>query len=288
MKWTREQTNLLIENYPIRGKQFCCELLGLSEGSVRQKAFTLKLRHDKFLPGFFKEWQQRAALSKVGKKRPEQAEVMRRLHRDGKLLKTAEQKVAQGIRLKKWVAEHGPFGPPPGKKITPEQRNKINAGIQRARGDLFSKWNSPERTQQRSDVRKRVAQMTPAESVYSKTKGGMREDLGLYFRSSWEANIARYFNLLVKHGKILKWEYEAERFDFLQIKRGCRSYCPDFRITRTDGGTYYVEVKGWMDAKSKTRLDRMKRYYPQVEIELIDEKRYKEIRKWAKIIPGWE
>lgn len=43
-----------------------------------------------------------------------------------------------------------------------------------------------------------------------RSKGGIRPDLGRYFRSAWEANIARYLNFLQKHGEIESWEYESE------------------------------------------------------------------------------
>ena len=53
--------------------------------------------------------------------------------------------------------------------------------------------------------------------------GGRRDDLdGLFVRSSWEANYARYLNWLVKLGEIKGWEYEADTFAFDKIKRGTR------------------------------------------------------------------
>ncbi len=108
-----------------------------------------------------------------------------------------------------------------------------------------------------------------------------------FARSTYEANIAAYYQFLQDGGSIAKWEHEPDTFWFEKIRRGVRSYLPDFKITRNDGTIYYVEVKGYMDPKSATKLKRMKKYHPKVELELIDVERYKEIKKSAKFIKQW-
>ena len=76
-------------------------------------------------------------------------------------------------------------------------------------------------------------------------RAGRRPDLGhVYFRSAWEANYARYLNFLRKQGQIIDWRYEAATFPFTAIKRGCRSYTPDFEVLVSDGRVEYHEVKG--------------------------------------------
>lgn len=128
-------------------------------------------------------------------------------------------------------------------------------------------------------------------SGYSRGKMGRREDLGnQHFRSSWEANYARYLNWLQVKGDILRWEFEPDTFWFEAIKRGVRSYLPDFKVWPADGGEpYYVEVKGYMDAKSRTKLKRMQKYHPTVKVELFDAKRYKVLdRRMKNTLPGWE
>lgn len=82
---------------------------------------------------------------------------------------------------------------------------------------------------------------------------GKRKDLNQYFRSNWEANIARWFN----HEGI-SWSYEPKVFIFDGIKRGTVSYCPDFRV---DDG--WVEVKGLLDSRGRTAIRRFKKYYPE-------------------------
>jgi predicted nuclease of restriction endonuclease-like RecB superfamily len=118
-----------------------------------------------------------------------------------------------------------------------------------------------------------------------RTVGGQE----VYFRSRWEANYARYLQWRLERGEIAKWEHEPETFWFEAIKRGCRSYLPDFRITRPDGTIYFVEVKGWMTQKSRTKLKRMAKYHPTVELELVERKQYEQIEKqFSKILPDWE
>jgi hypothetical protein len=73
-----------------------------------------------------------------------------------------------------------------------------------------------------------------------------------FFRSGWEANVARLLN----HRNI-SWEYEPEVFFYEKIKRGTNSYCPDFRTK-----TFYLEVKGYLDSKGRAAIRRFKKYYP--------------------------
>lgn len=91
-----------------------------------------------------------------------------------------------------------------------------------------------------------------------------------YYRSRWEANYARYLQLLKENGEIGEWEHEPDTFWFHAIKRGVRSYLPDFKVTHNNGDIVYHEVKGWYDKRSKTKLKRMAKYYPDVKLEVID------------------
>lgn len=108
-----------------------------------------------------------------------------------------------------------------------------------------------------------------------------------FARSSWEANIAAYFEWLKQKGQIKDWEHEPETFWFNAIKRGVRSYLPDFRITDKSGKVYFEEVKGYMDAKSKTKLKRMAKYHPQVDIRVLGKDRYAAIERQWRVIPDW-
>lgn len=108
-----------------------------------------------------------------------------------------------------------------------------------------------------------------------------------FARSSWEANIGAYLQFLRDAGEIDDWAHEPEEFWFEKVKRGTRSYLPDFKVWKNDGSFYFIEVKGYMDARSKTKLNRMKKYYPHIEVQLIDSKRYREIKKGSKSIKAW-
>lgn len=110
-----------------------------------------------------------------------------------------------------------------------------------------------------------------------------------FFRSRWETNYARYLEWLRAIGQIQSWEHEPHTFWFAGIKRGVVSYLPDFRVTNPSGSVEWHEVKGWMDARSKTTIARMAKYHPNEKLVVIAEKQYKEIkRKVSSLIPGWE
>lgn len=125
---------------------------------------------------------------------------------------------------------------------------------------------------------------------WTHVKQGKRADLdNRYFRSAWEANYARYLNFLIVAGEIKEWEYEAVRFEFEGIKRGTRSYTPDFKVTNLDDSVQFHEVKGWMTQVGKTKLKRMAKYHPDVKVIVIGKDEYYAIAKECKnLIPNWE
>lgn len=126
----------------------------------------------------------------------------------------------------------------------------------------------------------------PVKNPYNRSKQGHYDINGkdFFFRSSWEANYALYLDFLIKQEKILSWEFEKDVFWFEKIKRGVRSYLPDFKVVNLDASIEYHEVKGWMDDKSRTKLKRMSIYHPQVKLVLIDKEPYGEIKKKLGIL----
>lgn len=126
--------------------------------------------------------------------------------------------------------------------------------------------------------------------MYSRARGGKRPDLNnKYFRSSWEANWARYLNWLKDVGEVVAWEFEPQTFEFAAIKRGARFYTPDFRVVNKDGSVEFHEVKGYMDATSATKLRRMAKYHPGVRVVVIDKPAYRSVaNKVSSLIPMWE
>lgn len=108
--------------------------------------------------------------------------------------------------------------------------------------------------------------MVKSTSAGWRTIGGKR----IYFRSEWEVHYAMYLEFMLQKGIIKAWEHEPQTFWFLEIKRGVRSYLPDFKITQPDGSHYWVEVKGYMDSKSITKIKRLRKYYPEEKIYIAD------------------
>lgn len=127
------------------------------------------------------------------------------------------------------------------------------------------------------------------ENNYSRGRGGRRADLeNRYFRSTWEANYARFLNFLLGRRLIDAWQYEPKTFVFTGVTRGVLSYTPDFMVAEPDGTTNFHEVKGWMDPKSKAKLRRMSEFYPNENVIVIGPDEYKSISKWSRLIDGWE
>lgn len=87
---------------------------------------------------------------------------------------------------------------------------------------------------------------------------GKRDDIKVgsksqFFRSSWEANVARW---LSSRGET--WVYEPEVFFYEGVKHGTVSYCPDFKT-----GEGWIEVKGMLDGHGQTAVRRFKKHYPE-------------------------
>lgn len=118
-------------------------------------------------------------------------------------------------------------------------------------------------------------------SGYSNIQRGYYDINGttMFFRSKWEANYALYLDFLTDHGEITKWEFEPDTFMFEAIKLGTRSYTPDFKVYKKDATHEYHEVKGYMDSRSKTKLKRFAKYYPDENLVLIDGDLYRTLVK---------
>ena len=78
-----------------------------------------------------------------------------------------------------------------------------------------------------------------------------------------------FLEKLRQERKIIDWKHEPKCFWFDGIKRGVRSYLPDFCITHLNGREEWCEVKGYFDSKSQTKMKRMAKYYPEVNIRLV-------------------
>lgn len=291
-KYSQEEIAFLKCNYPIKGKLWCMEKMNRTEASIRYHAAKLGLRLNTDSE-FFKEFQSRAAKSKIGKKRPEHSKLMSEYSKDGRIPSfskniSKKERERRSIQQKILIKKNGHPKGFLGHKRTEKEKAEISETFKKMWSDPDHIVNSDEYRQKISDRMTKYRANNPYSNPYSRTKSGTVIVGGktFYARSEWEFNIANYLEFLKKNNEIVDWEHEPKTFWFENIKRGVRSYLPDFLVHSKDG-EYFIEVKGWMDAKSKTKMKRMSKYYPDVRIELIDQNRYKEISKMAGVISGW-
>lgn len=110
-----------------------------------------------------------------------------------------------------------------------------------------------------------------------------------YYRSAWEANMARWLQYQKEKGWILDWEHEPKTFWFPGIKRGCVSYKPDFCVYKLDGSCEWVEVKGYFDSKSLTKIKRFRKYFPDETLKVVDQEFFKKNNaKLSLLVKDWE
>lgn len=107
---------------------------------------------------------------------------------------------------------------------------------------------------------------------------GERNDLGnMYFRSSWEANLARILTY-----KNIQFEYEKEIIVVDDL-----AYLPDFTLN----DNYIIEVKGIWDKASLEKVDAFIRHFPQKHLQIIDYDNYLELNaiySHCKSLHNWE
>lgn len=92
--------------------------------------------------------------------------------------------------------------------------------------------------------------------------GGKR----FYSKSKREVAYARMLEGRKKSGDIVDWQYEVKTFYFEGERRGPVNYKPDFCILERDGTMSWHEVKGWMDPKSKSKVKKFKKYFPNEKL----------------------
>ena len=111
-------------------------------------------------------------------------------------------------------------------------------------------------------------------------KGGIREDLGHYVRSNWEADFARILNL-----HKVTYQYEPHTFTLTRKNGNKLSYTPDFFTPATN--TYY-EIKGWMHDLDAEKIKLFEEQYPQYNFVLIDKTKFAEFALQYKNLVKWE
>lgn len=101
------------------------------------------------------------------------------------------------------------------------------------------------------------------------------EDKKYYFRSQWEKRYAKDLEWRKEKGLIRGWEYEPQTFWFEGIRRGVVSYKPDFKVIELDGTHKWIEVKGYLDPRSKTKIKRFRKYFPEETLTVLNESFFK-------------
>jgi hypothetical protein len=319
-KWSADEDATLREMYAGHTRNEIAARLGRSEPCVRSRCWILGLNSKRrpwtnedlaIVRRWYEERRGRPldlkalavvlgrsddSIAIVAGRRLGLAERSRKLERrkDAPKYATDEaRRAALSARQKAWIAAHGHPRGYLGHKHGPETRALMSAASRAMWANPNSAIHSELTKQGRSD---RMCALNAngrfgGVRAYSRAKSGRRPDLGgRYFRSAWEANYARFLEMLKRRGEISAWEYETQTFMFEAIKRGTRSYTPDFKVIYPDGRHEWHEVKGWMDAKSATRIKRMAKYYPKETIRIVGEPWFKaaNTRGLALAIPGWE
>jgi hypothetical protein len=112
-------------------------------------------------------------------------------------------------------------------------------------------------------------------SVYTRGRGGFRQDIGFYVRSRWEANFAR----ILLHLQ-LPFEYEKRTFHLSDGK----TYTPDFCID----GAVWIELKGYMNTASRAKIDQFRKDYPDEILWIVGPDLYKILKQHYTAIVNWE
>ena len=120
--------------------------------------------------------------------------------------------------------------------------------------------------------KKKSKTVRTAAGNFARTKKGIRKDIHpkYSFKSATEANFARILDFLG-----LKWKYEERAFTFDGYKNKPHVYIMDFEVLpskkKIPSGIEcgWVEIKGYMDARSRSKLRRYKANYPEEAAKTI-------------------
>ena len=315
-QWTEEDKRILIKLYPTHSNKELCVILEKTDGQLRWMKEKLGL-NSKFKPFTDEEKKQiedfyknnldtidlESFANKIGRQKTSISRYARKIgltkynrhlsQKSKEKLKSSLEEYRktdeyindvkrQQVKLLNYYARNqhprGMLGKHHSKE-TCEQLSKSHF-------DLFANMSQEEkhnRAMKAVQTKRKNGGFSTTSNSYSRCRGGIRDDLNQYFRSAWEANIARVLNYL--H---IEWKYEYKRFNFENEVDDVLSYQPDFYLPTIDK---WIEIKGWMDEKSKKRLDLFKKYYPKENenLYLVDELVYREIeQKYSSLIKNWE
>lgn len=296
MLWTDEEKQLLIENYSSMTNKELCELLNKTEGQIRGLKERLRLNsksnpftneEKEIIINYYKSHKdnlnldelsnlihrQKTSISRFARKvgltdngRPMTDESIKKLKNSLKIYReTDKYKNDTYLRQKELLNYYANNIHPKGmlgKHHSEETKKQMSKShIELAASMTYDEKHEIAMKALKTKKKKGTTNNTTS-NAYSRTKGGKRKDLNnQYFRSSWEANIARILNY-----EDIEWNYECQRFYFEDESDHVLSYQPDFYLPQFHK---WIEVKGWMDEKSKIRLEKFKKEYPEENENLI-------------------
>lgn len=111
-------------------------------------------------------------------------------------------------------------------------------------------------------------------------KGGFRDDLGHYVRSSWEADFAR---VLKYNG--LDYDYEPEQFELTLDDGRTVHYTPDFYVKSLDT---WFEIKGFMRDMDAMKIKAWQKKFPGRKLVIIDKEPFAQIQMKYSDLVIWE
>lgn len=179
-----------------------------------------------------------------------------------------------------------------GKKHTEETLDKLSIQSKRVMKELIESGRMRGKTEKMCETKlKKYGTLGTRNRAKCSWKAGWRiiSEQKYFFRSSWEANYARFLEIEKSEGRIANWEHEPLYFKFEKEKTGSVCFLPDFRVTKLDGAIEYHEVKGWFDERSIETLTRMKIHFPSMILIVIPRAWFRKYnREYSKSISEWE
>lgn len=284
-KYSKKEDEIIREHYHIMGAKELSKLLSRTPKAITGRVYIIRAENYKknftpieidYLVEYYKETEKKdfnlnELSSYLGRDKSTVCKKAKEIGlTDQNRENSDDHKLSSGKGMKKWHSENEHPKGMLGKNHSVKVCEKISEGHKGMKYNL-----SDEQRKARSErSREIMKKLMSGKNAFSRTKSGIREDLGIYMRSNWEANYARILNLENK-----KWEYEKNVFLLNTEKDGRKDYTIDF--TTEDG---FVEVKGWLDQKSKKTLKMFKESCPSDfdKTTLVIDKKDDKTHIWLK------
>lgn len=195
-----------------------------------------------------------------------------------------DKKMPEDIRIRlseimtKWISENGHPRGALGYRHTESDIRKMSDAQTRSWKNPKCIRNSEEYRQMLSD-RLHNSKMLGVMNVFS-NRGKHPITLGgvdFVFKSTWEVEVAKRLESLKSEKLIAGWDYEKVHFEFKDVSRLFRSYCPDFDVYFSNGDVLYIEVKGWKMESSMKRISMFRERYPFEKYFLLDKQEYRKV-----------